>query len=45
MQTNGLVELFVDLPASLDVVRREPAAHAFGLQVSMEPLSKLLVQG
>jgi hypothetical protein len=24
-------------------VRRKPAAHAFGLQVGMEPLGKLLV--
>ncbi len=28
---------------ALHVVRREPAAHGFGLQVGMEPLSKLLV--
>ena len=43
MQANGLVNLLVQLASSLDVVRREPAAYAFGLQVSMEPLGKLLV--
>src|SRR5271165_5203606 len=32
MQANGLVNLLVDLTASLDVVGRKPAAHAFGLQ-------------
>jgi len=31
MQPNGLIDLFVDLPPALDIVRREPAAHTFGL--------------
>ena len=45
MQSNRLVDLLVQLAAALDVVRREPAAHALGLQVGMEPLGKLLVFG
>src|SRR5271157_5383728 len=45
MQANGLVNLLVQLAASLDVVWREPAADAFGLQVGMEPLGKPLVFG
>src|SRR5271165_738733 len=45
MQPNGLVNLFVDLPPALDVVRREPAAHPLGLEIGMQPLSKLLVVG
>src|SRR5208337_1106155 len=43
MQANGLVDLLVQLAASLDVVGREPAAHALGLQVGMEPLGELPV--
>src|SRR5664280_594114 len=45
MQANGLVDLLVQLAASLHFLGREPAAHALGLQVSMEPFSKLLVLG
>ncbi len=43
MQANGLVNLLVQLAASLHFLRREPAAHALGLQVGMELLGKLLV--
>src|SRR5664280_1486005 len=45
MQADGLVDLLVQLAASLHFLGCEPAAHAFGLQVSMEPLGKLLVLG
>src|SRR5664280_1519135 len=45
MQANGLVDLLVQLAASLHFLGREPATHAFGLQVSMESLGKLLVFG
>src|ERR1022692_409171 len=45
MQANGLVDLLVQLAACLHFLRREPAAHAFGLQVGMEPVGKLLVFG
>ena len=45
MQPNSLVDLFVDLPPSLDVVRRKPAAHPIALQIAVEPLGKLLVLG
>src|SRR5271165_3725730 len=45
MQPNGLVNLLVKLPPALNIVRRKPAAHAFGLQIGMEPLGKLLVVG
>src|ERR1035441_9101108 len=45
MQPNGLIDLFVDLLPTMDVVRRKPAADALGLQVGMQPLGKLLVAG
>jgi hypothetical protein len=35
----------VQIAASLHFLWRKPAAHAFGLQVGMEPLGKLLVLG
>ena len=40
---DGLLDLFVELAATLDVFRREPAAHAPGLQVGMKPFGKLLI--
>src|SRR5664280_817345 len=45
MQADGLVDLLVQLAAALHFLRRKPAAHTLGLQVSMEPLGKLLVFG
>src|ERR1019366_4223681 len=43
MQPNGLVDLLMDLLPAMYIVRRKPAAHAFVLQVGMNPLGKLLV--
>ena len=45
MQPDGLIELLMNLAPALDVVRRKPAAHAFVLQIGIEPLGKLLVFG
>jgi len=45
MQPNRVIDLFMDLSPTMYVVRRKPAAHALGLQVGMQPLSKLLVAG
>jgi hypothetical protein len=45
MQPNRVIDLLVDLPPTLYVVRRKPAPHALGLQVGMQPLGKLLVAG
>ena len=43
MQPNGLVNLLVDLPPALNIVRRKPAAHALRLKVGIEPVGKVLV--
>ena len=40
-QAYNCVDLLVDLAPGL-FLRREPAAHAFDLQVGMEPLDELL---
>ncbi len=42
MQADGLVDLLVQLAASLHFLRRERAAHAFGLQVGADSLGELL---
>src|SRR5271166_4526490 len=43
MQADGLVNLLVDFPPTLNVVRRKPAAHAFILQAFVQTVGKLLV--
>jgi hypothetical protein len=45
VQAYGFVDLLVELPAALNVVRSEPAAHAFVLQVGVEPVGEVLVFG
>ena len=43
MQPNGLIYLLMNLAPAMNVVRREPATNAFILQISVEPVGKLLV--
>src|ERR1039458_6192554 len=45
IDANGFVNLPVDLFPALQFVRGEPAADAFGLQIIMKALGKLLVVG
>lgn len=45
VQTDCFVDLFVQFPAALNVVRRKPAAYAFGLQVSVEAVGEGLIFG
>src|SRR5215469_10147488 len=45
MQPNRLINLLMNLPPAFDVVRCKPATHTFGLQVSIQPVCKLLVFG
>jgi len=45
MQADGRVNLLVELLASFNIVRREPAAHTFILQAFVQTVSKLLVLG
>jgi len=37
--------LLVDLLAALDIMTREPAAYAFGLQIGVQALGEFLVLG
>src|SRR5271166_749367 len=43
MQADGRVNLLVELLAGFNIVRREPAAHAFILQAFVQTVGKLLV--
>src|SRR5260221_1735974 len=43
VHANGLVDALPDLVTGLHVFRSIPAAHAFALQVGVQPVSKLLV--
>src|SRR5271156_1674571 len=45
MQPDGLIDLFMNLPAACHVVRRKPAADIIHLQISIKPLRKLLIFG
>ena len=45
MQPNRVIDLLMDLPPALNIVRRKPAANALGLQIGIEPVSEFLVFG
>ena len=45
VQADGFVDLLVELPAALNIVRSKPAAHAFVLQVGVEAVGEGLVFG
>jgi hypothetical protein len=45
VQSDGFVDLLVEFPAALNVVRGKPAAHAFALQVGVEAVGEVLVFG
>jgi hypothetical protein len=44
-QVDGVVDLLVNLAAAFNIVGRKPAAHAFVLQIGVEPIGELLVFG
>ena len=43
VQVNGLVDALPDFVTGLHVFRSKPAAHAFALQIGIEPVGKVLV--
>jgi hypothetical protein len=43
VEADGFVDLLVDFLAALNVMRSEPAAHAFVLQVGVEAVGEVLV--
>jgi hypothetical protein len=43
MNADGFVDLLMQLPASLKIVRREPATYTFGLEISIQPVGEFLV--
>lgn len=43
METDGLVNAISDLVAGFQVFGREPAAHSFALQISIQPFDELLI--
>ncbi len=45
MNANGVVNLFVELLAALDIVRSEPAADTVVLEITMETVSEWLIFG
>jgi hypothetical protein len=45
MQADGFIDLFMQFAPSLHVMRGEPAADAFGLEVGMQAFGKVLVLG
>jgi len=42
MHPDSLVDLLMDFPPAMHIVRRKPAAHSFGLQVGIQPLLRTI---